>query len=80
MSAVSIGGHVPGALGWVVAEHGRYCAREWQLPAAFECRVAAELASTRRLYEKFGFRHVSEHMDANWGRPMLEQRYEQRLH
>jgi len=162
MSAVSIDGYVPGALGWVVAEHGRYYAREWQLPAAFECRVASELAAilarldprrdgfwiahagetlagsicvdgssepqwarlrffilsdahrgrgignalmhaamgfcrqaghgqvylqtfaglvaARHLYEKFGFRQVSEHMDENWGRPMLEQRYEQRLH
>ena len=160
--AVSIGGYAPGALGWVAAEHGRYYAREWQLPAAFECRVAAELAAivakfdprrdgfwiahagetlagsitvdgssepqwarlrffilsdahrgrgignalmntamdfcrqaghrriylltfaglaaARHLYEKFGFRQVAEHLDASWGRPLLELRYEQRLH
>ena len=42
---ISVSGYFPGALGWVIAEHGRYYAREWQLPLAFECRVAAELSS-----------------------------------
>jgi GNAT superfamily N-acetyltransferase len=156
-----ISDYVPGAIGWVVAEHGRYYAREWNLPAAFECRVAAELAAlydrhderdgfwvarsgtelagaiaidgagdaqwarlrffilsdahrgkgvgnalmraamdfcrraghrnlylttfagldaARHLYEKFGFRLVSEHADSTWGQPLLEQRFEQALH
>lgn len=35
-----IRGWQPGLPGWVIAEHGRYYAREWQLGAGFEAKVA----------------------------------------
>ncbi len=158
----SISGYSPGALGWVIGEHRRYYAREWHLPASFECLVASELSAffarldarrdgfwvaregaalagsisidgssepswarlrffilsdahrgrglgkalmraaidfcrrvghpkiylttfeglhaARHLYETFGFRLISEREDATWGRPMIEQRFEQQLH
>ncbi len=33
-------GWQPGLPGWVIAEHGRYYARQWQLGAGFEAKVA----------------------------------------
>ncbi len=36
-------GWAPGLLGWVVAEHGRYYAREWRLGPLFEAKVAQGL-------------------------------------
>ncbi len=43
MRDIEITGPVPGALGAVVALHGRYYASEWGLDAAFEAEVALEL-------------------------------------
>ena len=37
-------GYSPGILGWAVAEHGRYYAREWGFGAYFEAKVAAGMA------------------------------------
>lgn len=36
-------GWSPGLLGWIVAEHGRYYDREWQLGPVFEAKVAQGL-------------------------------------
>lgn len=36
-------GWQPGALGWIIAEHGRDYAKDWGLGAAFEAKVAAAL-------------------------------------
>jgi GNAT superfamily N-acetyltransferase len=33
-------GWMPGALGWVIGEHGRYYETHWQFGAAFEAKVA----------------------------------------
>jgi GNAT superfamily N-acetyltransferase len=35
----------PGALGFIIGEHGRYYSRHWGFGAYFEAKVAAELAS-----------------------------------
>ena len=37
-------GYTPGILGWCVAEHGRYYAREWGFGAFFEAKVGAGMA------------------------------------
>lgn len=37
-------GWIPGILGWTVAEHGRYYAREWEFGPFFEAKVGAEMA------------------------------------
>ena len=43
-------GYTPGLLGWTVAEHGRYYAREWGFGPYFETKVAAGMADfVRRL-------------------------------
>lgn len=41
---IEIGGYRPGALGDVIALHGRYYAEQWGLDAGFEAEVAQELA------------------------------------
>ena len=38
-------GWSPGLLGWIVAEHGLYYAREWRLGRAFEAKVAEGLGA-----------------------------------
>ena len=38
-------GWQPGDLGWVIGEHGRYYAREWQLGAGFEAKVAEAMGA-----------------------------------
>jgi len=38
-----IRGWVPGLLGWIVAEHGRYYDTSWRLGAVFEAKVAEGL-------------------------------------
>ncbi|MEL7470026.1 MAG: GNAT family N-acetyltransferase [Pseudomonadota bacterium] len=35
----------PGLLGWCVAEHGRYYAREWGFGTFFEAKVATDMSS-----------------------------------
>ena len=37
-------GYSPGILGWCVAEHGKYYAREWGFGAYFEAKVGAGMA------------------------------------
>lgn len=152
-----------GALGWVIAEHGRWYEKTWRFGPAFEARVAAAMGewmgrydpardllllarddqgilgsisldgsgphaetdgarirffiiadrargrgtgrllmthmmdfidtagfdraflttfrgldAARRLYEAFGFTLTSEAMDASWGTPVMEQRFDWR--
>lgn len=44
--SISFGeGHLPGLLGWCVAEHGRHYAEAWGFGPFFECKVACEMAS-----------------------------------
>ena len=45
LGALTITDYTPGALGWVVRQHGLYYAREWQFGKAFEVKVAGELAN-----------------------------------
>lgn len=40
-----------GALGWVIAEHGRYYEMHWQLGAAFEAKVAQAMGEWMQLYD-----------------------------
>ena len=45
-AAITLGrGWQKGALGWVIAEHGRYYQDHWGLGAAFEARVAEGLGA-----------------------------------
>lgn len=41
----------PGVVGWIVGEHGRYYAREWDFGAAFEARVAEDLGAWMKRYD-----------------------------
>ncbi|MCP8939020.1 GNAT family N-acetyltransferase [Alsobacter sp. SYSU M60028] len=43
MTPVLHRGWTPGLLGWIVAEHGVYYEREWQLGRVFEAKVAEGL-------------------------------------
>lgn len=43
--AIDIRTYRPGDVGWTVQTHAEYYARQWALPAAFECDVAKELAA-----------------------------------
>lgn len=44
-------GWFPGALGWVVAEHGRYYAEHWHFGAAFEAKVAEAIGAWSSRYD-----------------------------
>jgi len=44
-------GWQPGALGWIVAEHGRYYHAAWGLGAGFEATVAKALGSWMERYD-----------------------------
>ncbi|KAF0230998.1 MAG: hypothetical protein FD175_867 [Beijerinckiaceae bacterium] len=41
----------PGDLGWVIAEHGRYYDRAWQLGAVFEAKVAEAMGEWMQRYD-----------------------------
>lgn len=45
MAAQLVEGWRPGALGFIIGEHGRYYARNWGFGAVFEGKVAAELGA-----------------------------------
>jgi GNAT superfamily N-acetyltransferase len=45
-------GWVPGILGWVATEHGRYYEREWNFGPVFEAKVAAGLAEMMLRYDE----------------------------
>lgn len=44
-------GWIKGALGWVVAEHGRYYETHWQLGATFEAKVAEAMGEWMGRYD-----------------------------
>lgn len=44
-------GPVPGLLGDVAGLHGRYYAQHWDLPVAFECKVASDMAEFLGRYD-----------------------------
>ncbi len=44
-SEIELAGYVPGALGRVCALQAQYYATHWRFTAAFECKVAAEMAA-----------------------------------
>lgn len=44
-------GWIKGALGWVVAEHGRYYETHWQLGAPFEAKVAEAIGEWVSRYD-----------------------------
>ena len=45
---------MPGALGFLVAEHGRYYARDWGFDASFEARIAEGLGAFMLRYDAAG--------------------------
>ncbi|MEM7743242.1 MAG: GNAT family N-acetyltransferase [Pseudomonadota bacterium] len=47
-------GYVAGLLGWCVAEHGRYYAREWGFGPFFESKVAMDMADFVRRADQPG--------------------------
>ncbi|MCZ8374629.1 MAG: GNAT family N-acetyltransferase [Beijerinckiaceae bacterium] len=48
---VLIRGWVPGIPGWVIAEHGRSYARDWQFGAGFEAKVAEAMGEWLGRYD-----------------------------
>jgi GNAT superfamily N-acetyltransferase len=44
-------GWIKGALGWVIAEHGRYYETYWKLGAVFEAKVAGEIGEWMARYD-----------------------------
>lgn len=48
---VLLRGWHPGLPGWVIAEHGRYYSREWQLGAGFEAKVAEAMGEWLGRYD-----------------------------